>query len=139
MKSKDKPPPPIARLAQGRLAPASPYDAEELAGHADGTEFDMIARTARSLPQHGTYWKALTKAVEATGLWGTRDDLHRALKVKLGRVEPIFDMSGKVIGMIPDSTSFKAMPHREFCIYMDQAMKALAEAVGYDPLDWMNG
>jgi hypothetical protein len=39
--------------------------------------------------------------------------------------------------MQPDSTSFDAMPHREFCEYMAKAMAALSEALGYDALSWM--
>lgn len=137
MTKRDKAPPPIVRLTRNGLSPASPYDAEELAGYPEFTEFDLVARTKRSNPQQGTYWKALTKAVEATGRWPSRDALHTALKVKLGYVEPIFDMRGNVVGMKPDSTAFDAMPHKEFCEYMTKAMNALAEAIGYDPLAWM--
>ena len=98
----------------------------------------MVARTKRSHPQQGTYWKALTRAVEATGRWESRDALHTALKVELGYVEPIFDMQGRVIGMKPDSTAFNAMTHKDFCEYMDKAMAALSEAIGHDALEWMN-
>jgi hypothetical protein len=136
-RKRDKPPPPIAVIGQRGLSPATAYDAEELAGYAAGTQFDMIARTARSHPQQGTYWKALTRAVDATGRWQNRTALHTALKVKLGYVEPIFDMKGKVIGMKPDSTAFDAMSHKEFCEYMDKAMAELSEAIGYDALAWL--
>ena len=135
---KDKPPSPIVRLVGGVLSPASYYDATEIEAFTQGTEFDLIARTKRSNPQHGTYWKALTRAVEATGRWQSREALHTALKVKLGYVEPIFDLDGKVIGMKPDSTAFAAMTHKEFGEYMTKAMAALSEAIGYDALEWMN-
>ncbi len=132
-----KAPPPIVRVTRNGLSPVSPYDAEEIAAYPEFTEFDLVARTKRSLPQHGTYWKALTKAVEATGRWQSRDALHTALKVKLGYVEPIFDLQGRVIGMKPDSTAFDAMPQKEFREYMAKAMDALSEALGYDALAWM--
>lgn len=135
---KDKPPPPRVRLSRQGLAAATAYDAEELAGFPAGTEFDLVPVAARSLPQSKTYWTALARTVEATGRWQSREALHVALKVKLGRVEPIFDLQGRVIGMRPDSTSFDAMSHREFCIYMEQAMAALAEAVGFDPLAFLH-
>lgn len=136
-KRKDKPPPPIAVLGKTGIAPATAFDAEELARFPAGTEFDLVPRTQRSLPHHRLYWQALTLAVEATGLWPSREALHRALKVRLGRVEPILDMSGRVVGMIPDSTSFEAMRQDEFRIYFDAAMKALADATGYDPLEFV--
>jgi hypothetical protein len=135
--SRDKAPAPIVRITRNGIAPVSPYDAAELAGYAEFTEFDMVARTKRSRSQQGTYWKALTRAVEATGRWQSRDALHTALKVKLGYVEPIFDLQGRVIGMKPDSTAFDAMPHKDFSEYMTKAMAALSEAVGYDALAWM--
>ncbi len=111
-------------------------DAEEIGEYPEGTEFDLVARTARSYPQLGTYWKSLKLACQATGLWPNDKALHKSLKIKQGRVEPIFDMKGNVAGMVPDSTSFENMPHKEFCIYMDAAMADLAEAIGYDPLQW---
>jgi len=48
-------------------------------------------------------------------------------------------MQGNVCGMIPDSTSFAAMNHAEFSAFMDQAMAALSEAIGYDALAWLDG
>ena len=139
MTTRHKPPPPIAVLDGSRLSPASAYDAEELQRHPSGTEFDLVARTKRSNRQQGTYWKALTRAVKATGRWPNREALHIALKVSLGRVEPVYDMAGKVVGMRPDSTAFDAMTHREFCEYMDEAMRVLSEAIGYDALAWLEG
>lgn len=137
MAKRAKAPPPIVCLAGGVLRPVSSYDAQELDAYPVGTEFDLVARTKRSHPQQGTYWKALTRAVEATGRWQSREALHTALKVKLGYVEPIFDLQGKVIGMKPDSTAFDAMPHRDFCEYMTKAMAALSEAIGCDALAWL--
>lgn len=139
MAKRETPPPPIAKLFAGRITPACGLDAEELAAFPDGTEFDMVARTKRSHPQLKTYWKALAVVVEATGRWGSREALHTALKVKLGYVEPIYDLQGKIVGMKPDSTALNSMTHRDFCQYMNRAMAELAEAVGFDPLAFMDG
>jgi hypothetical protein len=137
-KRKDKPPAPIVRKDARGLTPVAAFDAEELDAFPLGTEFDLVARTKRSIPQNGTYWKALQVAVDATGRWQSREALHTALKVKLGYVEPIFDLKGNVIGMKPDSTSFEAMTHAEFCVFMDRAMAELSEAVGFDVLAWLD-
>lgn len=133
----DAPPKPMVRKSAGRLVAVSSFDAEALDGYPDGTEFDITARTKRSVPQHRAYWCALDKAVKATGRWQSREALHTALKVNLGRVEPIFDMKGNVIGMKPDSTAFASMPQREFMEYFNAAMAALSAAIGYDALAWM--
>lgn len=136
-RKKDKPPAPIVRKEARGLVPVGAFDAEELDGYALGTEFDLVARTKRSVPQNGTYWKALQFAIDATGRWPHREALHTALKVKLGHVEPILDLKGNVVGMKPDSTAFEAMDHKTFRAFMDRAMAELSEAVGFDVLEWM--
>lgn len=133
----DKRPKPMARWFAGRLTPATAYDAEALDGYPQGTEFTLTANTKRSLPQHRTYWRALDHAVKATGRWATPEALHTAIKVELGRVEPIFDMNGKVKGMIPESIAFGAMTQQEFLTFFNQAMTVLSEAIGYDALAWL--
>ena len=137
MAKRETPPPPIVKLFAGRIIPASGLDAENLQAFPDGTEFDAVPRTKRSHPQLKTYWKALSEVVKATGRWGSREALHTAIKVKLGYVEPIFDLQGKVVGMKPDSVALDKMSHRDFCEYMNRAMAELAEAVGFDPMQFL--
>lgn len=134
----DRAPRPIVRLSGGRLVPLIAWDAEELAAFPDGMTFDMHPRNKRTLPLHRTYWQALTKAVEATGRWQSREALHTALKVRMGLVEPIYDLNGNVTGMQPHSTAFAAMDQSQFKAYFDGAMAALSEAVGYDALQFLN-
>jgi hypothetical protein len=133
----EKPPVPMMRKAGGRLSPVSQFDAEEFSAFPDGMLFDLIPRNKRTLPLHKTYWQALTKAVEATGRWGSRETLHTALKVAMGLVEPIYDLRGNVTGMQPHSTAFAAMDQQTFRIYFDGAMAKLSEAVGYDVLAFL--
>ena len=136
--TKDRAPRPIVKLTGGRLSPVSAWDSEELAAFPDGMTFDMIPRNKRTLPLHRTYWQALTKAVEATGRWQSREALHTSLKVAMGLVEPIYDLRGNVTGMQPHSTAFSAMDQGEFRVYFDGAMAKLSEAVGYDVLEFLN-
>ena len=133
-RTRDKPPAPIVRKTGDALSPVSAWDAELIAAHANGTEFDMIARTKRSNPQNSLYWKTLAAVCDATGRWERPEALHMALKVQLGYVEPLMGLDGKVKGMVPDSTSFAAMTHADFRVFFDKAMAALAEAIGADPL-----
>jgi len=128
----------MVRKAGGRLSPVSAFDAEELDTFPDGMMFDLVARNKRTLPLHRTYWEALTRAVDATGRWQSREALHTSLKVRMGLVEPLYGLKGEVIGMIPHSTAFGAMDQSEFRVYFDKAMSALSEAVGYDVLAFLN-
>jgi hypothetical protein len=134
---REKPPVPMMRKTGGSLSPVTQFDAEELAAFPDGMLFDVIARNKRTMPLHRTYWQALTKAVEATGRWQSREALHTSLKVAMGLVEPIYDLRGNVTGMQPHSTAFAAMDQQTFRIYFDGAMAKLSDAVGYDVLQFL--
>lgn len=134
----DKPPKPMVRKIGGTLSPITAFDAEELASFPNGMLFDLVARNKRTLPLHRTYWTALQRAVDATGKWHSRETLHTALKVRMGLVEPIYDLKGNVAGMIPHSTAFSAMDQGQFKAYFDGAMAALSDAVGYDVLAFLN-
>ncbi len=135
---REKPPRPMMRKAGGTLFPVSQFDAEEFGTFPDGMLFDLIPRNKRTLPLHRTYWQVLTKAVDATGRWQSREALHTSLKVAMGLVEPIYDLRGNVTGMQPHSTAFAAMDQGEFRVYFDGAMAKLSEAVGYDVLGFLN-
>jgi len=135
---REKPPTPIVRWAGGKLSPVTSFDAQELDTFPQGMMFDMTPRSKRTLPLHRSYWMALTRAVEATGRWESREALHTAMKVKMGLVEPLFGLDGKVIGMVPHSTAFAAMDQTAFKAYFDKSMAALADAVGYDVLAFLD-
>ena len=138
MAKRERPPPPIVRRADRGLVAVTAYDAEEIDAYPVGTEFDLVARTKRSWPQLRTYWRTLGNVVEATGKWQSPEALHTALKVKLGLVEPIFDMRGNVMGMQAESAALDKMDHKTFCAYFDRAATELSAAVGYDVLAWYN-
>ena len=137
MTRREKSPAPIVRKLGEMLSPVSQYDAGEIDRLPNGTEFDLIPRTKRSLPQHRTYWKALTLAVEASGRWPSREALHDALKINAGLTRAILNLRGEVIGMQADSTALDAMGQAEFSEFFEKSMAALSAALGFDPLEWM--
>jgi hypothetical protein len=126
----------VQKRGNGGLYPVSAFDAERLDALKMGTEFNVTERTRRSLPQHRTYWLALTNVVAATDKWPTAEHLHRALKQSLGYVTVNHDLNGRPFIEV-DSTAFDAMGQSEFQAYFDKAMPALAEAVGFDPLAFL--
>ncbi len=126
----------IVRKTPRGLQPVSSFDAELLLAAPLGTEFNLASLTKRSLPQHRTYWKALSEVVKATGKWPTAEKLHDALKRACGYVQIRYNLDGSSY-IATDSTSFEAMNHDEFCKYMELAMAKLSEAIGYDPLAFL--
>lgn len=127
----------VVRKGMKGLYPASPFDAEQLDAFPVGTEFRAASLTKRSLPQHRTYWRALSGVVAATEAWPTAEHLHRALKRDLGYVTTVLGLNGKPFED-EDSTAFDAMNQEQFQAYFNTAMKRLAEVVGYDPLGWLS-
>lgn len=126
----------IMRKGTKGLYPASAFDAEQLDAFPIGTEFRAASMTKRSLPQHRTYWKALSVVVGATDLWPTPEHLHSALKRDLGYVTVVTGLNGKPFED-EDSTAFDAMNQEAFKAYFDKAMQRLAEVVGFDPLQFL--
>ena len=133
----DKPPVPIVELTAKGLVPATADDAEAIRSHQNGTCFDVVNRSRRSLPQHRTYWKALSLAARATGRWPTARHLHEQLKFECGYYrEFTVKGTGEVI-LIPDSIAFDAMKQDEFKAYFDTAIAKLTEWAGFDPLGFL--
>lgn len=127
----------IVRKGPKGLFPASPFDYEQLSGFPIGTEFMVRSLTKRSLPQHRTYWRALSLVCQATDAWPTAEHLHDALKRDLGYVEMATGMDGKQFARA-ESTAFDAMGQEEFQAYFNRAMARIAEATGIDPLAWLD-
>jgi hypothetical protein len=124
--------PPIFLKQAGRLVPAGSFDAERFDGFPEGTEFDLIARTRRSLPQQRTYWSALHRIVEATDRWPDAEHLHDALRRSLGYIHVRKDLTGEPY-LALDSTAFDAMTADQFSAYMARAFSRLTEVTGINP------
>lgn len=137
MSGKDKPPAPIVRQTPRGLSPVSGFDAELLDGVPNGTEFNLVRRSRRSVPHHRTYWKALGEAVKATRVSASAKHLHRELKLATGYTDKILNRRTGDVVEVPDSIAFDEMTQEEFGAYFDAAIAELAEWVGYDPLKFM--
>ena len=131
--TKERAPKPMVRKAGGRLSPVSAFDAEELDTFPDGTMFDLVARNKRTLPHNGKYWSIIAKVCEATGIWPTREHMHKAIKYDLGYTEVIYGPNGKPLCVIPDSTAFDKMSQVEFNAFYEKAMEWIANKLSIDP------
>ena len=123
----------VLEKRNGRIVPASAFDAEILDGLAEGDQLDATKRTVRSTDQHRLYWAVLSAVVKATGRWPTAEHLHEALKLDLGFVTVRLNLIGKPY-IATDSTGFDEMTQPEFQNYFDQALARIAEVTGIDPL-----
>jgi len=135
--AKDKPPIPMVRKTNSGIFPLSGFDAEEIDAFPMGQEFDLKPRARRSLPLLRTYWKTLNGVIAATGIYPTKEELHKEIKRALGYVEERRGFDGKMHETV-GSTSFDAMKtDAEFRPYFDKAIELLCVTCGYDVLEWL--
>ncbi len=114
------------------------YDAEQLAMSAPGKTFQLVPMSKRSNKQLRTYWKALGVVVKATDKWASPENLSRDLKVKLGYYTPTVNAFTGQMGFDTDSIALNQMSPEEFRTFMDRAMAAITEAVGFDPMAFLD-
>lgn len=127
----------VVKTPQG-LRPHLAYDEEKLVAVSLGHVFELVPVTKRSNRQLRTYWKALGLAVKATGKWPSAEHLHDDIKFTLGYRRLVADLKTGEVSEIVDSVALDKMEHEAFCAFMNEAMKLLAETVGFDPLKFLN-
>lgn len=121
-------------LRNGKLQPATEYDAMQLSDHKENSTFALHRTNHRSNPHHALYWAALRNACDATGMWPTEQHLHHELKLACGYYKTTISQFTGGIVRSTDSISFSEMDQIEFNKYFELAMGKLAEVIGYDPL-----
>jgi hypothetical protein len=126
----------VCTRTRNGLSPVSAFEAELLDRYPIGAELEISIKQRRSLPQLKTYWKMLSTIVEATDEYPSAEHLHEALKLHMGYVTPLIRLDGKQ-EYVPDSTAFAAMDGAEFKVFMDRAVRTLAERFQLDPLSFM--
>ena len=128
----------VAKTARG-LSPVAAYDAEMLWADPVGTEYDLVKRTRRSLPQLRLYWSMLQRVVTATGKWPDAEHLHEALKLTLGYCREVVNMRTGEISLQADSAALDGMDADQFRAFFDSAVAELARHLGFDPLAFIEG
>jgi hypothetical protein len=134
---REKPPVPMVRKERHGYSPVSAYDAELLFSDAAGTEYDLVKRTKRSLPQLRLYWAMLGRVVKATGKWPTPEHLHSDLKIVLGYYIRTVNVFTGEERLEPDSAALDQMSADEFRGFFDRAVIELTNHLEFDPLAFM--
>jgi hypothetical protein len=131
----------LRRKGATLYAPSQDW-ADLLAELPESVDLNVSATRARSIPQLGTYWGALTWAIQnveaISDLWLDKDSLSDFLQLEVGFVRHIAipQMKGDPIYVrVPLSKSFTECPQETFNRYFEAAMVALAKRAGMDVLD----
>jgi hypothetical protein len=112
---------------------ADGFAATDAAGEAamakipTGTQVLAKVSRPRSLRQHRMFWALLTHVSEATD-YDTPEQLLVAIKIALGRYDLVKLPSGKVVP-VTHSSSFASMPHDDFCVFLDGALRLICRDV----------
>jgi hypothetical protein len=137
----------LRRKGATLYAPSQDW-ADLLAELPEGVDLNVSATRARSIPQLGTYWGALTWAVNnveaISEYWLDKDSLSDFLQLEVGFVRHLAIPQPKgepIYVRVPLSKSFTECAQETFNRYFEAAMNKLAERAGMDVLslylEWM--
>lgn len=112
-----------------RLVPVTAGDEELIGTLSQKTFLAKLTRISpRSVLQNNFYWKVLAEVIEHQDVYKNPIELHIALKVRLGYIEEIHLIGGRMMTVVK-STSFDRMDAEDFRKYMDSALAVLCEEV----------
>lgn len=130
MAKAEQSPPFKMKIENGHLVPAAAWDAERLASYRNGSEVNCVITQEAASWRRRKYWSILGKVVKTCPVRQKRaEDLHKAIRLKLGIVESFTTMSGatKV-----ELRSTSLMDEQEFEAYYHEAMDLLRDVTGVD-------
>ncbi|MEI9428650.1 DUF1367 family protein [Mesorhizobium sp. Cs1299R1N3] len=123
-KADDKPFTMLRRVPAG-FVPLTAYDHEMIERVPMFADVRAAISMPRSLPRHRFYWVLLGIVAENQDRWRTAEDLHTAIKVKLGYIEDFVLIDGSLL-IRPRSTNFDSMDELEFQEYLEAALAVIS-------------
>jgi hypothetical protein len=130
MSKAERTPPFIMRVDGQRLVPGSAWDAERLASYRNGSTVNVIITQEKASWRQRKYWAILGAVVKAGAVRQTRaEDLHKAIRLKLGIVESFTTLGGATKVELRSTT---AMDEQEFEGFYLEAMELLKDITGVD-------
>jgi hypothetical protein len=129
--SKHESPPFRMRIEKGRLVPVSAWDQERLATFRNGSELTVQLTQQKNRKLERKYWAILHEVIKNCPVkQRTAEDLHKAIRLKLGVVDAYFTVEGK---LRVDVKSTTGMDDPEYQRFFDDAMALVHEITGVDP------
>lgn len=129
--SKHESPPFRMKVEGGRLVPSSAWDAERLATYRNGSSLSVQITQQKNRKLERKYWAILHEVIKSCPVkQRTAEDLHRALRLKLGVVDAFFTVDGKLRVDVKSTTT---MDDPEYQRFYEEAMAELHKLTGVDP------
>ena len=130
MTKTDHPVPFRMTIQNGRLVPAQALDEERLATYRNGSSVSVIITQEKNRKLERKYWAILHRVVKTCPVrQRTAEDLHKAIRLKLGIVESFTTLSGAIK---VELRSTSGMEDQEYSAFFEEAMELLSAETGVD-------
>jgi hypothetical protein len=119
-------------IENGRLVPVAQWDQERVMSYRNGSVVNVRVTQEKNRKLERKYWAILHEVVDKCGIrQRTAEDLHKAIRLKLGVVDAYWTLDGKLRVDVKSTVGMEEPEYRQF---FEDAMALLHKETGIDPL-----
>lgn len=119
-------------IEHGRLVPVAQWDQERIMSYRNGSVVSVRVTQEKNRKLERKYWAILHEVVDKCGIrQRTAEDLHKAIRLKLGVVDAYWTLDGKLRVDVKSTVGMEEPEYRQF---FEDAMALLHKETGVDPL-----
>lgn len=119
-------------IENGRLVPVARWDQERVMSYRNGSVVSVRLSQEKNRKLERKYWAILHEVVDKCGIrQRTAEDLHKAIRLKLGVVDAYWTLDGKLRVDVKSTVGMEEPEYRQF---FEDAMALLHKETGIDPL-----
>ncbi|MGB3830872.1 MAG: hypothetical protein WA975_03300 [Mesorhizobium sp.] len=120
------------QIDNGRLVPVAQWDQERIMSYRNGAVVSVRLAQEKNRKLERKYWAILHEVVDKCGVrQRTAEDLHKAIRLKLGVVDAYWTLDGKLRVDVKSTVGMEEPEYRQF---FEDAMALLHKETGVDPL-----
>lgn len=120
------------QIENGRLVPVAQWDQERIMSYRNGSVVSVRLTQEKNRKLERKYWAILHEVVDKCGVrQRTAEDLHKAIRLKLGVVDAYWTLDGKLRVDVKSTVGMEEPEYRQF---FEDAMALLHKETGVDPL-----
>lgn len=128
---KHEAPPLRMKVLNGTLLPTSAWDQERIDSYRNGSIMNVHITQEKNRKLERKYWAILHRVVAQCPVrQRTAEDLHKAIRLKLGIVDAFWTIDGRLRVEIKSTST---MEDPEYSAFYEEAMALLQEITGVNP------
>ncbi|MER9355506.1 hypothetical protein NKI61_19750, partial [Mesorhizobium sp. M0514] len=118
-------------VENGHLVPAAAWEQERLSTYRNRSTVNVQITQVKNRKLERKYWSILHQVIKNCPVkQRTAEDLHKAIRLKLGIVDAFFTVDGK---LRVDLKSTTGMDDPEYTAFYEEAMVLLQDITGVNP------